>query len=191
MNVSSLAFRLCRSRGVCPDFRRARRRASGRRWRHLRPCQRQFQTGDHRRYTVCKRAGGRQNQCGRQLRFRALDFPPAAQSGEFSRDDRRSGRPAEHGRLEDGQRAIRVDRPGSASGRRACRRAIPLVGHGDGRAGRRRAIRLRPAERAPHRAHDCRRGVHARDRREGILRFPRHLRRRKRPQGEADTSVWR
>ena len=64
-------------------------------------------------------------------------------------------------------------------------RAIPFVGYGDRRAGRRPAIFDRRRERAPRRAHDRRRGVLARDRREGIFRFPDRLRRRDRPEGEA------
>ena len=128
---------------------------------------------------------GDKDQRRRRHGFRPLDLPSAGQSDELSRDDRQSGRVAQHRRLEGGQRAIRLDRTRAASGRRARHGAIPAVGHGDRRAGRRPAVHDRCRERAPRRAHDRRRGVLARDRREGIFRFPRRLRRRERPEGEA------
>ncbi len=64
-------------------------------------------------------------------------------------------------------------------------RPVPPVGRFDRGTGRRRTIYDRGGERAPGRAHDRRRGVHAGDRREGLLRFARRLRRRERPEGEA------
>ena len=129
-------------------------------------------------------AGGQDRQ-RRQQRLRPLDLPFAGQSVELSRDDHQSGRPPEHRRLEDGQRAIRADRPRAAAGHWPRDRPVPSVGRRDRRAGRRRAIYVRGRERAPRRAHDRRRGVLARDRREGLLRFPRRVRRRERSEGEA------
>ena len=156
-----------------------------RRGRHLRPRRRELQTGDHRGDAFRRRGHGREDQRRRRHRFRPLDLPPAGQSGELSRNDRQSGRRAQHRRLEDGQRAIRADRTGAASGRRARHGAVPALGHGDRRAGRGPAVHDRRGERAPGRPYDRRRGVHARHRRKGIFRFPRRLRRRERPEGEA------
>ena len=67
-------------------------------------------------------AGGQDRQ-RHQQRFRPFDFPAAGQSVELSRNDHQSGRPSQSGRLEDGQRAIRADRPRAASGRRPSDRA--------------------------------------------------------------------
>ena len=83
------------------------------------------------------------------------------------------------------QRPGAGDRPPGAAGQRQCRGAVPAVGRVRGRALHAPAIRHQPGQLAPHRAHHLRRDLPAADRREGLLRHPRRLRRRVRPEGPA------
>ena len=101
-----------------------------------------------------------------------------------------SRRPPEHRRLEDGQRAIRADRPRAASGQRPCDRAVPAVGRRRP-ASRSPASNIRPRPPTRRRvAHMIADAVFARvDRREGVLRLARRLRRRERPEGQTRASA--
>ena len=118
-------------------------------------------------------------------RFRPFDLSHSDQSDQLSRGGDQSRRAAERRRVEDGQRAIRADRPGGAAAGDKHRGAVPPVGHRDRRPGRRPAVHDRRRQRPPRRPSHRRRGVHPRHRRKGLLRFARRLRRRDRLEGEA------
>ena len=115
----------------------------------------------------------------------------ADRSGRVHRAGHQHRRAAAIPELEDHQRAGAGDGAHDAAGRRAAQGRIPALGRRDRPAARRPAIFHLAGILAADRAHHLRPDLRAADRREGLFRQPRGVRRRDRRRRSAASSGWR
>ena len=126
-----------------------------------------------------------QRHAGDHRQPEALRPVRADRSGGLHRERVEHRRAAAVCRLARHQRPGARHRPHHPPGRRPAEVGIPAVGCGLRRAAHRRAIFHRARHLAACRAHHLRRDLPAADRRIGLFRQPRGVRRRIRPQGAA------